>query len=184
MTRIWEDGGIRLGNRASRGHASLYNASLTVDSLQFAQNGVWEDVQTLFPNRFDDLYRLSAWLNQAARDVAVEALFVTPEDELKGFLGIRVHDAPSAERTLMWLRLAILLASEAVRPFDQLLDLSLTMLGFPSTLPNTAPTFEMGVFNFWQSATPLLSGHDPHSLFHNLCLWDKSPRLDSQLFVG
>ena len=49
---------------------------LKVDRLQFAQNGFWEQAQTVYPNSFKDLYNLSNWLEQAPRDIAVET-FVT-----------------------------------------------------------------------------------------------------------
>lgn len=137
------------------------SSTLTVDRLQFAQNGVWEDVQTVYPDSFEELYKLSHWLEQAARDVAVELLFVHETSELFGFLGVRIHDLPSPSRTLMWTRLAMLAVTEEDKPFSELMSLCLTELGLPSILPDIEPTFELGVFNCWKTAVPVMLGDSP-----------------------
>lgn len=135
---------------------------LDVDHLQFAQNGVWEDVQTVFPNSFEDLYNLATWLDGAARDVAVETLFLDEKSELSGFFGVRTQDYPNAGRTLMWIRLASLAASGKRRPFTELMSLCLTALNLSPVWPNhVEPTFELGVFNFWNTAGPVVLGKVP-----------------------
>ena len=130
-------------------------SSLTIAHLQFAQNGIWEQVETVRPNCFADLHQLSHWLDQAARDVAVEALFMNEAEELTGFVGVRTQDLPSDRRTLMWLRLAALIATTEPKSLDELLSQCLGALQLPTALPATAPTFEMGIFNFWNTAEPL-----------------------------
>lgn len=124
----------------------------TADCLQFAQNGVWEEVQTVYPGSFEDLYNLSNWLELAGRDIAMETLFMDGS-ELSGFFGVRTKDLPSCVRTLSWMRLATLAASKKPRPFNELVSLCLGTLGLPSEFPHpqTKPTFEMGVFNFWNT---------------------------------
>lgn len=139
----------------------FFSSTLAVNHLQFAQNGVWEEVQTVYPNRFEDLYDLFDWLDRAARDVAVETLFVDKMSELFGFFGVRTKDLPSAYRTLMWMRLATLAASEKSRPFNELVSLCLTALNLPPALPDIDPTFELGVFNFWNTAVPVILGKSP-----------------------
>ena len=134
---------------------------LTVDHLQFAQNGVWEEVQTVYPNNFEVLYNLSNWLDRADRDVAVETLFVDTPSELSGFFGVRARDFQNAGRTLMWMRLATLAASGKSRPFNELMSLCLTALNLPPSLPDAEPTFELGVFNFWNTAIPIKLGKSP-----------------------
>lgn len=133
---------------------------LTVDRVQFAQNGVWEEVQTVYPDSFEDLYNLSNWLERAPHDIAMETLFMD-ELELRGFFGIRIKEPPSAIRTLLWMRLITLAATKKPRPFEQLVSLCLETLGLPPSLPKTRPTFEMGVFNFWNTANPLELGYFP-----------------------
>ena len=137
------------------------SSTLTVDHLQFAQNGLWEKVRTVYPNNFGDLYELSDWLDKAARDVAVEALFIDSESELSGFFGIRTRDLPSANRTLMWMRLATLVATKESQSFSNLIRLCLTALHLSPELPDVEPTFELGVFNAWNTATPVLLGSSP-----------------------
>lgn len=137
------------------------SSTLAVDHLQFAQNGIWEEVRTVYPNNFSDLYSLSNWLDVAARDVAVETLFVDTTSELLGFFGVRTKDLPSAARTLMWLRLATLATSEKSRPFSELMSLCFTALNLPPMLPNVEPAFELGVFNFWNTAVPVMLGKSP-----------------------
>lgn len=133
---------------------------LTVDRIQFAQNGVWEEVQTVYPDSFKDLYNLSNWLDSAPRDIAMETLFMN-ESELCGFFGIRIKEPPSAIRTLSWMRLVTLAAIKKPRPFEELVSLCLETLGLPPDLPKTQPTFEMGVFNFWNTADPLKLKYSP-----------------------
>lgn len=133
----------------------------TVDHLQFAQNGIWERVQTVYPDSFEDLYNLSNWLNLAARDVAVELLFLDHASELAGFFGVRTIDIPSPSRTLMWMRLATLAATSKYKPFSELTSLCLEALNFPPMLPDKQPGFELGVFNFWKTAKPLTLGNSP-----------------------
>ena len=134
---------------------------LTVDRLQFAQNGIWEKVQVVYPDSFADLYNLSNWLDRAARDVAVEALFMDKTAELSSFFGVRTKDLPSASRTLMWMRLATLVATRNSKPLSELIGLCLRTLNLPSTLPNIKPVFEMGIFNFWNTAEPWILGDSP-----------------------
>ena len=154
---------------------------LDVDRLQFAQNGVWEDVQTVLPNRFEDLYSLMTWLDGAARDVAVEALFVDTTSELFGFFGVRTQDFPNAERTLMWMRLATLVASGQRRPFTELMSLCLAALNLPPVLPDIEPTFELGVFNFWNTAGPVILGTSPVENLTELIATQEGP---SWLYKG
>ncbi|MBD2099954.1 hypothetical protein [Leptolyngbya sp. FACHB-261] len=134
---------------------------LSVNHLQFAQNGAWEKVQTVYPGSFEDLYDLSNWLDNAARDVAVETLFMDETSELSGFFGVRTKDFPSAGRTLMWMRLATLAATRNKKPFSELISLCLRTLNLPPTLPDTKPVFEMGIFNFWNTSDPLILGNSP-----------------------
>ena len=134
---------------------------VTVDRIQFAQNGVWEEVQTVYPDSFKDLYNLSNWLERAPCDIAMETLFMEETSELSGFFGVRTKDSPSAIRTLSWMRLATLAASKNPRPFNELVSLCLGTLELPSKLPKSKPTFEMGVFNFWNTANPLILGYSP-----------------------
>lgn len=137
------------------------SSTVTVDHLQFAQNGVWEDVKTVYPDNFRDLYNLSTWLAEAARDIAVEAIFMDETSEIHGFFGVRTKDMANAGRTLMWIRLATLAAAQESIPFSELMNLCLTALNFPPSLPDTAPTFELGIFNFWNTAVPVMLGNSP-----------------------
>ncbi|VEP17284.1 hypothetical protein H1P_580031 [Hyella patelloides LEGE 07179] len=134
---------------------------VTVDHLQFAQNGIWEQVQTVYPDRFEDIYNLSNWLDRAPRDIAMEMLFMDEKLELSGFFGVRTKDLPSANRTLLWMRLATLVATKDNKPFSELVSLCLETLKLPSMLPKTKPVFEMGIFNFWNTAEPLKLGDSP-----------------------
>ena len=137
------------------------SSTVTVDHLQFAQNGVWEDVKTVYPDNFSDLYDLSTWLAEAARDIAVEAIFMDETSEIHGFFGVRTKDLANASRTLMWIRLATLAAQKESRSFSELMMLCLTALGFSPSLPDIEPTFELGVFNFWNTAVPVILGGSP-----------------------
>lgn len=157
------------------------SSTLAIDHLQFAQNGVWEEVQTVYPNSFEDLYNLSDWLNRAGRDIAVETLFLDERSELFGFFGVRTKDFPSADRTLMWMRLATSTASEKSRPFSELMSLCLTALELPSALPDIEPTFELGVFNFWNTAVPVILGKSPVGKLTELIAKQRGP---SWLYEG
>lgn len=147
---------------------------LTVDRIQFAQNGVWEEVQTVYLDSFEDLYNLSNWLELAPRDIAMETLFIE-ESELYGFFGIRTKELPSAIRTLSWMRLVTLAATKNPRPFNQLVSLCLETLGLPPDLPKTQPTFEMGVFNYWNTANPLELGYFPLEELNKLIATKSAP---------
>ena len=83
------------------------------------------------------------------------------ESELSGFFGVRTKDLPSASRTLLWMRLAMVAATKNSQPFNELVSLCLGTLELSSTLPDTKPIFEMGIFNVWNTAVPLRLGDSP-----------------------
>ncbi|MEL6382833.1 MAG: hypothetical protein AAFQ89_10240, partial [Cyanobacteria bacterium J06626_18] len=146
-----------------------------VDRVQFASNDIWEDVQVVHPGNFKDLYLLSVWLDCAPRDIAAEALFTDDRESLTGFLGIRAKDLPNAQRTLLWMRLTMQTLREEKIPFTQLVNIFLKSLEFSPAELTLEPTFEMGVFNFWKTAEPLLLGTSPLETLTELLKSEKGP---------
>jgi hypothetical protein len=88
-------------------------------------------------------------------------LFLNKNNELVGFFGLRSNKVSSAERTSSWLEFAKKALNTRNLPFTELVRNTLPTLGFAPIMPDSKLTFEMGVFNFWKSATPMLLGSSP-----------------------
>ena len=107
--------------------------------------------------------------------VQVTTLFMDETSELSGFFGVRTKESPSAIRTLSWMRLAMLAASNDPIPFNELVSLCLVTLGLPSKLPKSKPTFEIGIFNYWSTANPLVLGDSPLKEIEELTATQSAP---------
>lgn len=137
------------------------NSTVLVSHVQFASNGEWENVQTVHFGNFQELNDLSSWLDQAPRDVAAEILFEDDRGELIGFFGIRTNDIKGPQRTLAWMKFVMSALKAKKVFFPDLIENCLQELGFPPSIPSSELTFEMGIFNYWNTADPLLLGSSP-----------------------
>ncbi len=146
-----------------------------IDHVQFAADGNWEDVQIVRRNDPTELDDLSDWLGQAADDVAAEVLFLNEHHEISGFFGVRQQSLSGKDRTRSWLNFTEKALSASKIYFKDLVKNTLPTLGFPSHIPKSELTFEMGIFNFWKSAEPMLLGTTPLATIEDMCQKNSAP---------
>ena len=149
---------------------------ISVDHLQFAGDGDWEAVEIVEPGNIAQLLALTEWLENAPRDLAAEALFLDNNRELDGFFGVRTNEPASSERTLAWTQFALQALESLKAPFKSLTGNCLKALGFPPTIPQAAPSFEIGIFNFWNSAEPIKLGTTPIETLEQLLKENRGPK--------
>ncbi len=149
--------------------------TVSIDSVQFAADGKWEEVQTVHPGNPDDLATLSSWLDRVSEDVAAEVLFVDDQGELDGFFGVRTIAPTGPDRSCSWVNFTKQATETSELQFSELVARCLPTLGFPTTIPNSELTYEIGVFNYWNSATPLLLGTTPLDSINDYRQDDQSP---------
>ncbi len=128
--------------------------TLRKGAVQLAMAGVWEaavNVDSLSPGE------LIHWLRTAELDVALEVLFETDSGALEGFVGLRVEDADPDARVRFWTPIiAQAQKARSVRSKDYASFWS-SRLGLADPTGDRPPDgWEIGVFNQWRSATPVI----------------------------
>jgi hypothetical protein len=130
----------------------LDEPGLVRSGFQFATEGRWETAHAFdpaSPASFD------SWLEGAALDVAVEAVFRDSDNQLRGFIGLR--RSTGLNRAAFW---RALLAATA--PPDAGVRATLQSWlehdGQPTLLDAPPDSIELGVFNQWRSAGAIALG--------------------------
>jgi hypothetical protein len=131
----------------------LESTGLKRFGIQLASRGEWENS---FAADHANSQVAREWIAAAGKDVAIESLFCDALGDRKGFIGFRRSFEHTRDRCDFWLDVI-----ENTKPLEshgpkKHIALWLEFLGQPSLLDSPATRVELGVWNQWKSAGPVL----------------------------
>ncbi len=139
--------------RETRRMKLLESAGLNRFGIQLASRGEWENS---FAADHASSQVAKEWIAAAGKNVAIESLFCDASGDRRGFIGFRRSFEHTRDRCDFWLDVV-----EKTKPLElngprEHIAVWLGLLGQPSLLDSPAKRVELGVWNQWNSAGPVL----------------------------
>ncbi|MEB8388768.1 hypothetical protein OO012_16185 [Rhodobacteraceae bacterium KMM 6894] len=123
----------------------LQTTDLVTTRLQFAAADVWE-------NAVSKDEATANWIENAGRNIAIEAVYTDTLGALAGFIGFRRVIEDPKERCTFWRNVLLQKSPHQAESPAKQAAVWLEILKQPQALEMPPNTIELGVFNCWKSA--------------------------------